>query len=173
MTRFTRFGGLALAGWLAVAVASELQAATDAAETDSAIDVEIQRGDQLAGNHEFVKARKAYRKAAKLEREADRVPELSLRRIANTYYVDKDLRVAADVLDDLAEEAARRGDLVVQAWATADAAWLHGRMGNERGVRTRVDRLTRLLIAPGMPEADRERIISTRLSGGDVLALIS
>src|SRR5207249_8988577 len=55
-----------------------------------------------------------------------RSSDLSMWRLANTWFHDGQLNRAARVLDQLADEAARAGDLPVQALALYYAAWVNG-----------------------------------------------
>ncbi len=129
---------------------------------------QILRGDELFAENRLGKAKQAYETAAELARADGALPVKSLRRLANAYYFEGRFRSAAKVLDELAEEAATFGDLPAQAWALVDAAWLWGKMGSEREVNQRLEKVERLIASPYMPEEVRFRIASTKLNGARV-----
>lgn len=173
MARITRIAGvLAIAAVLAAGRSAELGAAPPGPDPSPDVKAQIERGDLLFEEGKRIAARKAYQKAIEIAREEGELPEEAVRRLANAYYFDGQFRRAAKALDRLAEEAALHGDLPVQAWALADAAWLYGRAGDEASVKTRLEAVERLLASPYMPEAVRDRIEETRL-GESVEDLVS
>lgn len=129
----------------------------------------IDRGDELIAERRFSAARDAYEDAADLVREAGQLPTDVVRRIANAYYYEGRLKSAARTLDNLAQEAATFGDLPVQAWALADAAWLYGKVGAGLEVNRRLERLERLFTSPYLPDVVRLRILEFRLNGGALM----
>ena len=164
MTRITRITGvLAIAALLAAGRSAELGAAPPAPDPSPEVKAQIERGDLLFEEGRRIAARRAYQKAAEIAREEGALPEPAVRRLANAHYFDGQFRRAAKALDRLADEAALHGDLPVQAWALADAAWLYGRAGDETSVKIRLEAVERLLASPYMPEAVRDRIAKTRL----------
>ena len=132
-------------------------------ELTPAVQVHVKRGDVLRSALRFVDAEQAYRRAAEIARGEGHLPSRTMWLLANSYYNDGDLRGAAAVLDQLAAEAARVGDLAVQALAMFNAAWLNGSAGRTAQAASRVARLETLLRSPYMPGALRE-YLSARLS---------
>jgi tetratricopeptide (TPR) repeat protein len=174
MERITRISVvMALA---ALAVGAGTAGATTSVDRDPdvtspGVQARIDRGDEFVAQRRYSAARDAYGRAAELQRDSGRLPAHAMRRIANAYYYEGRLKSAARTLDELADEAASFGDLRVQAWALADAAWLYGRAGAGLEVSRRLARLERLLTSPYMPDSVRLRITEFRLDGGAVMTL--
>src|SRR5207249_5484746 len=91
-----------------------------------AVRAHIERGDGRNGSVTFAQAAEQYVVAADIARQEGHLPSLSMWRLANTWFHDGQLNRAARVLDQLADEAARAGDLPVQALALYYAAWVNG-----------------------------------------------
>jgi hypothetical protein len=87
----------------------------------------------------------------------------ALRRIANSHYYEGHYQSAAHTLEKLAKEAAEYGDLVTEAWAIADAAWVAGKAGDKLDVDRRVARLERLLGSDYIPAEVKAEIRAKRL----------
>ena len=62
------------------------------------------------------------------------------------------------MLDQLSDEAARVGDLEVEALSIYYAAWLHGKAGRKTEAAARVARLEGLLRSQYLPVALRDRL---------------
>jgi tetratricopeptide (TPR) repeat protein len=139
----------------------EAVAAVSAAALD--VDTYLDRGDAHFTKRNYSAARRQYRVAAKLTRADGEVPIKALRRIANAHYYEGRYQSAANTLEKLAREAAEYGDLVTQAWAIADAAWVAGRAGAKIDVDRRLVRLERLLGSPYLPDDVRQAIRTQRL----------
>lgn len=139
------------------------------------IDDLIHHGDELMGEGEFGEARTEYRAAAVLIEADGGFPGIALRRIADSYYFEGKYQHAIAALDRLADEAAEVGDVVTQAWAVADAAWVlmkdaqragkHARPGATMEVKRRLAQLDRLLESPYLPEDERAKIVEMRCDG--------
>src|SRR3989454_5353078 len=86
-------------------------------ELTPAVRARIERGDGRNGSVTFAQAAEQYVAAADIARQEGHLPSLSMWRLANTWFHDGQLNRAARVLDQLANEAARAGDLPVQALA--------------------------------------------------------
>ncbi|MEE9132343.1 MAG: hypothetical protein V3U13_02165 [Gemmatimonadota bacterium] len=123
----------------------------------------LDKGDVLFSRGDFGSARKEYAVAADLARGEGQVPVKALRRIANTQYYEGRYQSAGLTLLKLAKEAAEYGDIVTEAWAVADAAWVAGIAGDKIDVDRRVAQLERLLTSPYLPDDVREEIRTKRL----------
>jgi hypothetical protein len=130
----------------------------------------LKKGDAQIDARKFGAARREYRAAAKLMREEGGVPHVAMRRIANTFYFQGRYNSAMRTLDKLAREAAEHGDLVTQAWAIADAAWVAGKAGARLDVEKRVAKLEKLLNSPFLPGHVQRDIRARRLDDYYALA---
>jgi hypothetical protein len=141
-----------------------------AAESDSDINDQVEAligiGDWLTAERRWGAARRAYGDAARLRRVQGRLPAESLRRLANTYYFERDYAEAARLLDELAAEASEFGDLPVRARALGDAAWLHAKIGRTDTAHERVSQLALLIRSPFMPDSVRTVLV---VRAGDAL----
>lgn len=90
------------------------------------------RGEGYAISGQFVEARQAYREAVSLRVRAKESPAAAQWQIANLYYGEGDLLRAAQTLDRLAQDAARRGEQDVRAEALLEAAFLYRAAGQRR-----------------------------------------
>jgi len=120
----------------------------------------ISRGDDLSTHLRFDAAVREYRKAADVARREGHLPSGTSWKMANAAYYNGNLLDAAAVLDQLADEAARFGDLAVEALALYNSAWLNGKAGRKTETAARVGRLEDLLRSQYMPVAIRERLNS-------------
>ncbi|UCF21351.1 MAG: hypothetical protein JSU87_08215 [Gemmatimonadota bacterium] len=135
----------------------------------------IDKGDELVGSRDYGAARREYAAAVEVIRAAGGFPSLPIRKMADAYYFEKKYQSAIRTLDDLTEEAAEVGDIVTQAWAQADAAWLldvdcqaHAkseRPGRNLEMKKRANSLRRLLASPYLPAEERTEIINKRCGG--------
>ena len=132
----------------------------------------IEKGDVLVGNQAYGEAREYYEDAAVLIRADDGFPSLPLRRIAESYYFEGRYQTSIAALDALAEEAAEFGDVLTQAWARADAAWVlwvdcerKDRPVHNPEMARRATQLRRLLASPYLPVEDAEQIWVKRCGG--------
>lgn len=127
-------------------------------EMSAAVLRHVRRGDSLRSALRFVEAQQEYGRAAEIARGEGRLPSRSLWLLANAFYNDGNPVRAAAVMDQLTNEAARVGDLPVQALAMFNAAWLNSQAGRTREAGARVARLERLLQSPYMPAAIRSHL---------------
>ena len=139
-------------------------------ELTAAVQARVTRGDRLTGMRRFAAAEEEYRAAATLARREGHLPSLTLWRLASAYYYEGDLQTAAVVLDQLRDEAARSGDLAVEALALFNAAWLNGQQGRRQAAETRIADLRNLLRSPYMPAGIRNNL-SARLGTPSDLAV--
>ena len=133
----------------------------------------LSKGAELIAERRYSAARRAYKAAAELLRSEGKLPVEPLRRIADAYYFEGRYQNAAATLDRLAREAATYGDLAVEVWALADAAWINGIAGHKIDMDRRLERLVRLLGSPYLPEQVRSEVQAKRLAGVPIGQLIA
>jgi hypothetical protein len=133
--------------------------------------IHVQRGDLLRGQLRFADAALEYRRAADGARREGHLPSGTTWMLANAYFNDGNLVGAAAALDQLTTEAARVGDLAVEALALFNSAWLNGKAGRTSETAARVARLEGLLRSPYMPVAIREHLGSWLKTSKDLAAL--
>lgn len=139
-------------------------------ELSTVVQALVTRGDELTGMRRFIAAQRQYRSAAEIARRQGHLPSFTLWHLASAYYYQGDNQRAATVLEQLAAEAARCGDLAVEALALYNAAWLNGEGGRGRTAATQVADLTILLRSPYMPVAVRDHL-SARLGQPGAVAV--
>lgn len=132
---------------------------------DPVVQAYIARGDELAAEGRFGSARSHYRKAVELQRAEGELPDAALRRIANTYYFQDRYQAAGHTLVELAKEAASYGDIAVEVWALADAAWIAGIEGNTQVMEHHLVKVDKLLTSPYLPDDVKQRVRARRLAG--------
>lgn len=141
----------------------------------TAVEQHLETGDQFLGQRKYGKARTEYSAALDLLRDDGGYPGIALRRIAESYYHERRYQKAIATLDRLAQEAADAGDVVTQAWALADAAWVlmkdaqhagkNARTGATMELKQRLVKLERLLQSRYLPQDERAKIIARRCDG--------
>lgn len=129
-------------------------------EMTPSVQLYVGRGDVLRSELRFADAAREYRRAADIARREGHLASGTTWMLANAYYNNGNLIDAAEALDQLAGEAAQVGDLVVQALAMFNAAWLNGKAGRKTETTARVERLESLLRSPYMPVAIRDHLSS-------------
>jgi hypothetical protein len=139
-------------------------ALTSKAHTKAQVQQHLDYGDELVAEGRYGTARREYRAAAELMRAEDKLPSQPLRRIANSYYYEDRYQTAGKVLLDLADEAAKFGELKCEVWALADAAWVAGIAGDGIDMEKRLARLDRLLSSPYLPDIAKEELRNKRLT---------
>jgi hypothetical protein len=156
MRRYARFAAL-LAVFAVLAAATPLSTPPDisgAVPIATATSVyRVQLGDLLTMNGKFDLARREYAVAVNLARAEGYLPVEELRRIANTYYFEKNYTNAIAVLEGLAREAGSLGEEETQVWAMADATWLAGLSDEEGQMDIYLERLEDLLDTYELPGA--------------------
>lgn len=118
----------------------------------------VSHGDMLTGLQRFPEAQREYRQAAVIARQQGHLPSFTLWHLAGSYYYQGDPRRAADVMKQLADEAATSGDLAVEALALFNSAWLNGQGGRGEVAATQIADLRKLLGSPYMPIALKEHL---------------
>ena len=127
-------------------------------ELTAAVQARVSRGDKLTGVQRFAEAQREYRRAAEIARQQGHLPSFTLWHLAGAYYYQGDPRRAADVMQQLASEAAEWGDLSVEALALFNAAWLNGQGGRGQVAATQLVALTKLMRSPYMPSDVRDHL---------------
>lgn len=132
--------------------------------SDSELTTEVQaslsRGDMLTGMRRYGAAEQEYQKAARIARRQGYLPSMTTFHLASARYFAGDLTGAAEALDRLSAEAAKSGDVVVEALALYNAAWLNARAGRANELDARVAVLRKLLRSPYIPPSIRDHIIA-------------
>ena len=123
-------------------------------ELTAAVQAYISRAATAGG----AKSVALFREAVKTARQQGHLPSFSSWRLANQYFADSDAVRAGGVLDDLAKEAAERGDLGVQALAIHYAAWVYGQAGLRHEFENRTAKLQKLMQSQYLPVAVRDVI---------------
>lgn len=159
---------VALVATVLAAIAVEAKAQQTASPKWGKTDIPAARallseGDEFLGNSRYAAARARYEEAAELIRNEGEFPGVALYRIAASFYYEGKAMTSTSRLDNLSQEAAEWGEVVTQAWALADAAWIFGQQGKKIDMDTRVERLKRLLKSPYIPAETRGEITSRRL----------
>jgi hypothetical protein len=113
-------------------------------------------------NGQFDVARREFVIAAALERDAGRVPVEASFGLAHVLYSQSYNREAAIVLGQLAEEAAKQGDIDTEVRARLDAIWLNLDAGQRAQARADASRL-RSLIDDTRLTAETRKLLKARL----------
>jgi len=127
-------------------------------EVSPVVQLYVGRGDELSSRLRFDAAAREYSRAADVARGEGHLPSATSWKVASAHYFDGNFIGAAAALDQLAEEAARVGDLQVEALAIYYSAWLNGKAGRKAELSTRIARLEGLLRSQYMPVAIRDRV---------------
>src|SRR5207249_10111882 len=90
-------------------------------------------GDELTSRLRYDAAAREYTRAADIARREGHLASGTMWMLATAHYYNGNLVGAAAALDQLTDEAARVGDLEVEALSIYYAAWLNGKAG--RGLR--------------------------------------
>ena len=140
---------------------------------DPAVQAFIAKGDELAAEGRFGSARGQYKQAVAIQRAQGELPDIALRRIANTYYFQDRYQAAGATLVDLAEEAAEYGDIGAEIWAYADAAWIAGAEANKQVVDRHTAKVDKLLKSPYLPEDIKAKVRETRLASAESVRTVA
>ena len=127
-------------------------------ELTPAVRARIDRGDGRSGSVTASEAAQQYQAAVEIARQEGHLPSLSMWRLANTFFHDGQFDRASRTLDQLADEAARAGDLPVQALALYYSAWVNGKAGRGKQMTDRLTQVQALLRSPYMPVDTRNHI---------------
>jgi hypothetical protein len=140
----------------APAIVSGIQAS--AGELSPEVQLYVGRGDELANRQRFDAAAREYDRAVAIARREGHLASGTSWRLASAHYNNGNLVGAAAALDQLTAEAARAGDLEVEALSIYYAAWLNGKAGRGPEMAAHVARLEGLLRSQYVPVALRERL---------------
>jgi hypothetical protein len=137
-------------------------------ELSSAVQLYLDRGDELLSHRRIDAAIRQYARAVETARREGHLPSWSSWKMANAQYFGGDLVGAAATLDKIANDAALVGDLEVEALALYYAAWLDGKAGRKSETAARIARLEGLLRSRYLPVAMRDRLTDLLRSSKDV-----
>jgi len=151
------------------AILSGIQASAD--ELSPEVQLYVGRGDELASRLRYGAAARAYARAAGIARREGHLASGTSWKLATVHYNNGNLVGAAAALDQLTDEAARVGDLEVEALSIYYAAWLNGKAGRGSEMAARVARLEGLLRSPYVPVALRDRLSGWLKTSGEVAAI--
>lgn len=129
------------------------------------VESQVAAGDGFLQNGQFGSAVQAYEVAATLDRAIGQLPVEAARRVANARYYQGDYDTAADVLADLADEAAAAGDTWTEFWASLDAANMDRLAGDGEGLERLLTRAQLLLDSSAFSDSEREEVIHTVTNG--------
>lgn len=115
-----------------------------------------------ASSGDFDAARREYLTAVNLERTFGRLPVESTRGLVQMLYALSYNREASYMLDQLADEAQRRGDVDTEARARADAMWLKADDGRRDQARIDARRL-KALTRQGVLSDETKAYVAMRL----------
>ena len=150
-------------------VVSGIQASTD--ELSPEVQWYVGRGDELTGRLRFDAAAREYARAADIARREGHLPSGTTWTLATALYCNGNLIGAAAALDQLTDEAARVGDLEVEALSIYYAAWLNGKAGRGFEMAARVKRLEGLLGSQYIPVALRDQLSGWLKTSKEVAAI--
>ncbi len=151
------------------AIVSGIQASAD--ELSPEVQLYVGLGDELAGRLRYDAAAREYARAADFARREGHLASGTTWMLATAHYYNGDLVGAAAALDQLTDEAARVGDLEVEALSIYYAAWLDGKAGRGPEMAARVTRLEGLLRSQYLPVALRDRLSGWLRTSREVAAI--
>jgi hypothetical protein len=127
-------------------------------ELSSQVRLIVARGDELTRRLRFDAAAQEYRRAADVARREKHLASGTTWKAATAYFTDGNMVAAAGLLDQLADDAARVGDLQVEALSIYYSAWLNAKAGRRVETADRTARLGGLLRSQYMPVAVRDQL---------------
>jgi len=151
------------------AIVSGIQAS--AGELSPEVQLSIGRGDELTGRLRYDAAAREYARAADNARREGHLASGATWKLATAHYYNGNLVGAAAALDQLTDEAARVGDLEVEALSIYYAAWLDGKAGRGPEMAARIARLEGLLRSQYLPVALRDRLSGWLRTSREVAAI--
>lgn len=129
------------------------------------VESQIAAGDGFLQNGQFGSAVQAYEVAATLDRAIGELPVEATRRVANARFYQGDYERAAEVLADLADEAAAAGAPEAEFWASLDAANMDRLVGDNEGLERWLTRAQLLLDSSAFSDLQREEVIHAATNG--------
>lgn len=142
-------------------VALAVPAATESvrpAYNESDVRMRLDKAHQLCEEGQWTAARREYASVAKLQRANNVLADEALWNLANLYHGNRQIRRAAETLDELAEAAQRHGNPVVQAKALIESAILYQSLQMPEMASARIERLQPLLDSPFLSDEVRKSI---------------
>ena len=173
----TAVGLLAVATFLVAPSLSATQSAivsgiqASAGELSPEVQLYVGLGDELAGRLRYDAAAREYARAADVARGEGHLASGTTWMLATAHYYTGNLVGAAAALDQLTDEAARVGDLEVEALSIYYAAWLDGKAGRGAEMAVRIARLEGLLRSQYIPVALRDRLSGWLRTSREVAAV--
>ena len=128
------------------------------AELSPEVQLYVGRADELTSRLRYDDAAREYARAADVARREGHLPSGTSWQVATAYYNGGNFVSAAATLSQLANEAARVGDLEVEALALYYSAWLDAKAGRRNEMAASITRLEGLLRSRYMPVAIRDRL---------------
>lgn len=125
-------------------------------------DEHLQMARRAANDGAYDVARREYRLAAVLDREAGRLPTQATYGLVQVLFTQADLENATFELDRLALDAAKQADFEIEARVRADAIWLKAETGDLKGARRDARRL-HALTRTGALSADTQQYVTQRV----------
>lgn len=141
-------------------------------ELSSQVRLIVARGDEMTKHLRFDAAAQEYRRAADVARREKHLASGTTWKAATAYFTDGNMVAAAGLLDQLADDAARVGDLQVEALSIYYSAWLNAKAGRKAETASRAARLEELLHSQYLPVAVRDQL-SSWLANAKPLAAVS
>jgi len=151
------------------AIVSGIQASADELSPD--VQLYVGLGDELTSRLRYDAAAREYTRAADIARREGHLASGTSWMLATAHYYNGNLVGAAAALDQLTDEAARVGDLEVEALSIYYAAWLDGKAGRGPEMAARVTRLEGLLRSQYIPVALRDRLSGWLRDSREVAAI--
>jgi hypothetical protein len=139
-------------------------AAATAPTTDVPADEYLARARKAFDQGDFTVARREFVIAAALERDAGRLPVVASFGLSRVLFAQSNNKEAAQVLSELARDAAAKGDDNVEARALADAIWLNRESSQRVDVRIEATRLLTLMRGHTLTTETRRLIAETTSS---------
>ena len=136
-----------------------LEAELQADDVERARKLEARAEDFRNQPDQWKKAARLYQKAAELRPADDHQKVLNLQQASLLLHYVGDDRMALTVMEEAAEVALRRGDVVAAAEARLDAAWLAGELKQRETAREHLEEARILSSSPLLGQSERSRIL--------------
>lgn len=124
----------------------------------SEVRMRLDRAHKLGEQGRWKEARREYASVAKLQRTHQVLADEALWNLANIHHGNRDIRRAAQTMDELADAAQLHGNPVVQAKALIESAILYQSLRMPDQARARLERLQPLLDSPFLSKELRSSI---------------
>lgn len=124
----------------------------------SEVRMRLDRAHELSEQGRWKEARREFASVAKFQRTHQVLADEALWHLANLYHGDRQIRRAAETMDDLADAAQLHGNPVVQAKALIESAILYQSLNMPEQASARIERLQPLLDSPFLSDEVRSSI---------------